>query len=168
MCAWLYICPLPQKSHIYWPFPSASLEQFHRAIWGVVSWATVFISPQIKFNLQLSHCAFFLGWHCLLAFLWNSRFSSFSFRWSSPLNILTIVVASIKSISMVVFHTLLPGSLFLTKKWLNFRAAQRKTISPNLLQATQTPLRGKTSWIPLLHQRFMMMLQNIVLADTSH
>ena len=72
-----------------------------------------------------------------------------------------------KIVFLVVFHTLLPGSLFLTKKWLNFRAAQRKTISPNLLQPVQTPLRGRTSWVPLLHQPFMMMLQSVALADTS-
>ena len=72
-----------------------------------------------------------------------------------------------KIVFLVVFHTLLPGSLFLTKKWLNFRAAQRKTISPNLLQPMQTPLRGRTSWIPLPHQPFMMRLQNVALVDTT-
>ena len=35
-------------------------EQFLRAIWDAVSWTAVLILPQIKLNLQLSRCAFFL------------------------------------------------------------------------------------------------------------
>ena len=40
-------------------FPSTSLEEFLRAIWGAVSQAAVLILPQIKLNPQLLHCAFF-------------------------------------------------------------------------------------------------------------
>ena len=59
VCAWWHIFPLYQN-HIYTVLPPAtSLEQFLRAIWGTVSLATVLILPQIKFNLQLSHCTFF-------------------------------------------------------------------------------------------------------------
>ena len=36
-----------------------SLEQFLRAIWNAISWATVLILPHIKLNAQLSRCAFF-------------------------------------------------------------------------------------------------------------
>ena len=39
-------------------FHPAPLEQFLRAIGDFVSWATVLILPQIKLNLQHSHCAF--------------------------------------------------------------------------------------------------------------
>ena len=61
MC--LTACTLPSpKSHIYCSSPSTSSEQFLRAIWGSVSWAAVFILPQIKLNLQLSRCAFLKSW----------------------------------------------------------------------------------------------------------
>ena len=56
---WLHILPFPQKSHIDWPSPTTSLEQFLRAIPGAVSLAVVLILPQIKLNSQLSCCAFF-------------------------------------------------------------------------------------------------------------
>ena len=57
MC--LIVCILPSpKSHIYWPSPPTSLEQFLRAIRNAVSQAAVLILPQIKLNSQLSHCAF--------------------------------------------------------------------------------------------------------------
>ena len=46
------------KSYIL-TFPLVSLELFLRAIWGAVSQAAVLILPQIKLNLQFSHCAFF-------------------------------------------------------------------------------------------------------------
>ena len=46
----------PPKSHKYWPSPS--LEQFVRAIWGAVSWASVLILPQIKLSCT-SHVRFF-------------------------------------------------------------------------------------------------------------
>ena len=51
------ILPSP-KSHIYWPFPPASLEQFLIAIWGAVSQIAILILAQIKLNSQLSHCTF--------------------------------------------------------------------------------------------------------------
>ena len=71
ICAWLHVLPLHKKSHLYWP-PSTrpptttSLKQFFRVIWGAVSQAAILILPQIKFNLQLSHCAmfFFLNVNC--------------------------------------------------------------------------------------------------------
>ena len=40
-------------------FLFTTLEQFLRALWNAVSWAIVLILPQIKLNLQLSHCAFY-------------------------------------------------------------------------------------------------------------
>ena len=46
------------KSHMYWP-PPTSLRQFLRAIWEPVSWAIVFIRPQINRNSRLSRCTFF-------------------------------------------------------------------------------------------------------------
>ena len=39
------------------PHPS-SLEQFLRALWGAVSWATVLMVPPKKLDSKLSHCAF--------------------------------------------------------------------------------------------------------------
>ena len=50
--------PSPQ-SHIYWPSPPTFLGPFLRAIWNAASQAIVLILPQIKFDSQLSHCAFF-------------------------------------------------------------------------------------------------------------
>ena len=47
------------KSHLYWPFPRASSEQFLRAIWNVVSWAAVLILSQIRLNSLLACCVFF-------------------------------------------------------------------------------------------------------------
>ena len=47
------------KSPVYPGTPFRSFEQFFRAIWNAVSWAAVLILPQIKFNLQLSLCAYF-------------------------------------------------------------------------------------------------------------
>ena len=44
---------------MYWPSPTASLEQSLRAIWSAVSRAAVLILPQIKLNPQLSSCASF-------------------------------------------------------------------------------------------------------------
>ena len=56
MC--LIVCTPPSpKSHIYWPSPTASLEQFLRAIWGAVSWAIVLILPQ---TLKLCFVCLFL------------------------------------------------------------------------------------------------------------
>ena len=51
--------PSSPKSHIYWPSCSVSLEKYLRAIIGIVFQAEVLILPQIKLNLQLSHCVFF-------------------------------------------------------------------------------------------------------------
>ena len=51
--------PLHQNL-IYWPTPTAVLEQSLRAIWDVASPATVLILPQIKLNSQLSSCTSFL------------------------------------------------------------------------------------------------------------
>ena len=58
VCAWLHVLPLHQY-HIYTDISPASLEQFLRAIWGAVSQAVVLILLQIKFNSQVSLCAFF-------------------------------------------------------------------------------------------------------------
>ena len=54
-------CPeLPlHQNLIYWPYPTASLEQCLRAIWGAIFRAAILIWPQIKCNSQLSHCASF-------------------------------------------------------------------------------------------------------------
>ena len=54
-------CPeLPlHQNLIYWPSPTASLEQSLRALWGAVSQAAVLIWPQIKCNSQCSCCASF-------------------------------------------------------------------------------------------------------------
>ena len=43
-------------------FPSISLEQFLRAIWGAVSQAAVLILPQIKLNFNSQVVYFFLSW----------------------------------------------------------------------------------------------------------
>ena len=40
-------------------FPLTSSEQFLSTIWNTVSQAAVLILPQIKPDLQLSHCAIF-------------------------------------------------------------------------------------------------------------
>ena len=48
---WFHWIPLHQNL-IYWPYPTAFLKQFLRAIWGAASWAAVLILPQIKLNLQ--------------------------------------------------------------------------------------------------------------------
>ena len=42
------------------PCPPASLEWFLRSIRGDISQAIVLILPQVKLNLQLSHCTSFL------------------------------------------------------------------------------------------------------------
>ena len=47
------------QNHIYTDLPPYLLEQFLRTIWNSASWAIVLILPQIKFNSQLSCCAFF-------------------------------------------------------------------------------------------------------------
>ena len=49
------------KNHIYiLIFPLTFLEQFLRAICNAVSWAIVFVLPEIKLNSQLSMlCIFF-------------------------------------------------------------------------------------------------------------
>ena len=52
-----YILPSP-KSHIHWPFPPASLEQFLRATWDGFSQAATLILPPIKLNSN-SHIVFF-------------------------------------------------------------------------------------------------------------
>ena len=49
--------PPSPKSHIYWP-SSLPLWSSFSELWNAVSWAIVLILPQIKLNLQLSHCAF--------------------------------------------------------------------------------------------------------------
>ena len=50
MCL-IQACPLPSlESHICWPSPPTSLEQFLKAIWGAVSWAAVIIWSQIQLN----------------------------------------------------------------------------------------------------------------------
>ena len=51
-----YILPSP-KSHIHWPFPPASLEQFLRATWDGFSQAATLILPPIKLNSN-SHIVF--------------------------------------------------------------------------------------------------------------
>ena len=58
---WVLNCiklPLHQN-RMYWPSPTASLEQSLRAIWSAVSRAAVLILPQIKLNPRLSSCASF-------------------------------------------------------------------------------------------------------------
>ena len=62
--------PLHQN-HIYLPSPSASLEQFLRAIRGAASRAAVLILPERKLKSQLSHCAFFFF---LSTIWWQSLF----------------------------------------------------------------------------------------------
>ena len=59
MSASRYWLPLHQNL-IYWPSPTATLEQSLRGIWDTASWAAVLILPQIKLNLQLSSCTSFL------------------------------------------------------------------------------------------------------------
>lgn len=58
-CAWLYLSPLSVKSHIYWPFPSASWTVSQRSLWCCLSGYSLHFYPQIKLILQLSHCALF-------------------------------------------------------------------------------------------------------------
>ena len=58
VCTWLHVLPL-HKNNIYTDISPASLEHFLRAIWGAVSKDTVLILLQIKFNSQVSLCAFF-------------------------------------------------------------------------------------------------------------
>ena len=48
--------PPSPKSHVYWPSPTASAEEFLRVIWKAVSKTIVLILPHIKLSLQLSHC----------------------------------------------------------------------------------------------------------------
>ena len=88
MC--LIACTPPSpKSHIYWPSPTSSLEQFLRAIWGAASRAIVLILPQIELNSQLSHYAFvfvfkvdtlkqgtLLGHHSNIIFSWKPSLTS--------------------------------------------------------------------------------------------
>ena len=60
ICAWLYSSlPPSPKSHVYWPSPSTSSEQFFRAIWNAASQATVLS----LLNFQLCVYAVFLSWH---------------------------------------------------------------------------------------------------------
>ena len=51
----LIACTPLHQDHVYTDFPSMSLEQFLRVIWNAVSWAIVFIWPEIKLNSQLCH-----------------------------------------------------------------------------------------------------------------
>ena len=44
------------KSHVYWPSPTASVEQFLRTFWNAVFGTIVLILPHIRLYLQLSHC----------------------------------------------------------------------------------------------------------------
>ena len=50
-------------------FSSASLEQFLGAVWDAVSWAIVFILPQIKLSLPFSCCGLFFK----LAIYWSKE-----------------------------------------------------------------------------------------------
>ena len=50
---------LLHQNLIYWPSPTAALEQALRAIWDMASRAAVLILPQIKLNSQLSSCTSF-------------------------------------------------------------------------------------------------------------
>ena len=59
MSASRYWLPLHQNL-IYWPSPTATLEQSLRGIWDTASQAAVLILPQIKLNLQLSSYTSFL------------------------------------------------------------------------------------------------------------
>jgi len=52
---------LLHQNLIYWPSPSATLEQSLRAIWDAASWAAVLILPQVKLNFQLSSCTSFFS-----------------------------------------------------------------------------------------------------------
>lgn len=49
-----------------------SSEQFLRAVWNTVSWASVLILSQIKLNLQLSHCTSFFSSVLLVSILSQS------------------------------------------------------------------------------------------------
>ena len=55
----LYIDLAPSHSPHPHPTPAA-LEQSPRVIWDAASQTALLILPQIKLNLQLSSCAFFL------------------------------------------------------------------------------------------------------------
>lgn len=55
----MHLFPLHQNHIFNYPSPSASLEQFLRAIRGAASRAAVLILPERKLKSQLSHCAFF-------------------------------------------------------------------------------------------------------------
>ena len=51
--------PLHQNL-IYWPSPTAALEQSVRVIWDASSQTAVLMLPQIKLNSQVSSCTSFL------------------------------------------------------------------------------------------------------------
>ena len=55
-----WLCSPFVTNYIAWLPPPASLEQFLRTNWGAVSQAAVLVLPQIKLNLQLSNCVYFL------------------------------------------------------------------------------------------------------------
>ena len=75
----LIACNSPSpKSHLYWPFPRASLEQFLRAIWNAVSRAAVLILPQIGLNRNF-HVVHFLKSKMLGGLLNFLSFSKMSF-----------------------------------------------------------------------------------------
>ena len=89
-----YILPSP-KSHIHWPFPPASLEQFLRATWDGFSQAATLILPPIKLNSN-SHIVFFFFWvyrrsqlsDPALVFLWANPFAC-----SFPLNVFFFLIS---------------------------------------------------------------------------
>lgn len=62
MCAWLRVPPTSPKS-LTLTLPPTALEQFPRVIWNAISHLESSFCPPVKFNSQLSHCAFFFSWH---------------------------------------------------------------------------------------------------------
>jgi len=44
------------KSHVYWPSPMASVEQFLRTFWNAALGTIALILSHIRLHLQLSHC----------------------------------------------------------------------------------------------------------------
>ena len=72
----LTACTPPFTKITYAVLPLISLEEFLRAIRGAVSWAAAPTLPQIKLNLQLSCCAFFLSQHvCVCVNVYRYRHS---------------------------------------------------------------------------------------------
>ena len=69
------------QNQIYTDLPSPSSEQFLRAIWDAVSFGVALILSQIRLNLLLSHCAFFLSQQGKVSIIYN--FSQAGFLQSS-------------------------------------------------------------------------------------